>query len=330
MSNFAYIVGVGHFVPDKILTNQDLEQMVDTSDEWITTRTGIKKRHVVQDETCSDLALKASQQALQQAKMDPAELTHIILATFTPDAYVPNGSTVLQTKLGLNQIPCFDINAACTGFLYALELARNICLVNPKAQVLVVASEVLTSRVNFQDRSTCVLFGDAAGAVIVSGQKRENSFQITDVCLKADGSLGPLLSVIGGGSSHPPRLGLSIDEKYFVQMQGQEVFKHAVRSMASICEEILSKNNLSSQDINLFIPHQANIRIIEALAKKLKLPLSNVYVNVQDYGNTSAASIPLAFSEAYQKGKISSGDKVLLVAFGGGFTWGASVLDFIE
>ncbi|SDN93428.1 3-oxoacyl-[acyl-carrier-protein] synthase-3 [Desulfonauticus submarinus] len=321
------ILGIGHFVPNKILTNEDLEKIVDTSDEWITTRTGIKQRHLVEKETCSDLAFKASLNALKDANLTPEDLTHILIATFTPDAYVPNASTVLQAKLGLKNIPCFDVNAACTGFLYALELARGICAIHEKAKVLVVASEILSSRMNFQDRTTCVLFGDAAGAIIVSRESSSN-IKIKDVRLKADGTLGNLLTVIGGGSMHPPQLGKIIDEKYFVQMKGREVFKHAVRSMASICEEILESNNLSSKDINLFIPHQANIRIIEALAKKLDLSLDKVYINVQNYGNTSAASIPLALSEAYEKNKIRKGDKVLLVAFGGGFTWGASILEF--
>ncbi|WP_456325047.1 beta-ketoacyl-ACP synthase III [Desulfonauticus submarinus] len=321
------ILGIGHFVPNKILTNKDLEKIVDTSDEWITTRTGIKQRHLVEKETCSDLAFKASLNALKDANLTPEDLTHILIATFTPDAYVPNASTVLQAKLGLKNIPCFDVNAACTGFLYALELARGICAIHEKAKVLVVASEILSSRMNLQDRTTCVLFGDAAGAIIVSRASSSN-IKIKDVRLKADGTLGNLLTVIGGGSMHPPQLGKIIDEKYFVQMKGREVFKHAVRSMASICEEILENNNLSSKDINLFIPHQANIRIIEALAKKLDLSLDKVYINVQNYGNTSAASIPLALSEAYEKNKIRKGDKVLLVAFGGGFTWGASILEF--
>lgn len=326
MTKEVYIEGIGHFAPAKVLSNQDLEKIVDTNDEWITTRTGIKKRHIVEKETCSDLAYEASLKALKQAKLKASELTHIILATFTPDAYVPNASTCLQKKLGCSSIPCFDVNAACTGFLYALELGKSICLSDPKAKVLVVASEVLTSRVNFTDRSTCVLFGDASGAVILSSSPA--LARVNKVILKADGSLGELLTVKGGGSAYPPKLGASIGEEYFVQMQGREVFKYAVRSMADICLELLAKENLSSQDIDLFIPHQANIRIIEALTKKLDLDVDKVFINVQNYGNTSAASIPLALSEAFEQGKIKKGDKVLLVAFGGGFTWGASLLQF--
>ncbi|HCO12090.1 MAG TPA: 3-oxoacyl-ACP synthase [Desulfonauticus sp.] len=321
-----YIQGIGHYVPAKILSNQDLEQMVDTSDEWITTRTGIKKRHVVEKETCSDLAYQASLKALEDAGLKATDLTHIVLATFTPDTYVPNGASHLQKKLGCAPTPCFDINAACTGFLYALEVGRGLCLTNPKAKVLVVAAEALTSRVNFTDRSTCVLFGDAGGAVILSTEP--GKAEVKNILIQADGSLGDLLTIKGGGSAYPPKLGEPIDEKYFVEMQGREVFKYAVRSMADICLELLAKENLSSKDIDLFIPHQANIRIIEALTKKLNLDVDKVFINVQNYGNTSAASIPLALSEAFEQKKIKKGDKVLLVAFGGGFTWGASLLQF--
>jgi len=327
MNRETQICGLGFFVPDKILTNDDLEKLVDTSDEWITTRTGIKKRHIVEGEACSDLALVATRKALRDASLTPQDLTHIIIATFTPDTYLPSAACVLQKKLGIKDIPCCDVNAACTGFIYALDLARGLCLLYPEANVLVVASEVVTSRINFKDRSTCVLFGDGAGAAVIS-RSTTNGAAVEDILLKADGSLGELLTVKGGGSAYPLKFGQQADEDFFVQMQGRSVFKHAVRSMTNIAHEILKRNNLSVDDINLLIPHQANNRIIEAVAKKLELSPEKVFVNVQDYGNTSAASVPIALAEAKEKGRIFPGDRVLLVAFGGGFTWGAALLRF--
>ena len=327
MNRETQICGLGFFVPDKVLTNDDLEKLVDTSDEWITTRTGIKKRHIVDGEACSDLALVATRNALRDASLTPRDLTHIIIATFTPDTYIPSAACVLQKKLGIKDIPCCDVDAACTGFIYALDLARGLCALYPEANVLVVASEVVTSRVNFNDRSTCVLFGDGAGAAILSNSAA-NGAVVEDILLKADGSLGELLSVKGGGSAYPLRFGQQADEDFFVQMQGRPVFKHAVRSMTNIAREILEKNNLSVEDVDLLIPHQANNRIIEAVAKKLGISPEKVFVNVQDYGNTSAASVPIALAEAREKGRISPGDRVLLVAFGGGFTWGAALLKF--
>jgi len=327
MKNEVYVLGLGHYVPEKVLTNQELEKRVETSDEWITTRTGIKERRIADGQTCSDLALEASKIALAQAQLDSHELTHIIVATFTPDSYIPSAAATLQAKLGVSNIPCMDVSAACTGFLYGLEVARCICKTYAEAKVLVVASEIVTSRTNFADRRTCVLFGDGAGAVIL-GSNQTGRARVVDILLHANGKLGDLLTVTGGGSSHPPQLGEPIDENYFVQMQGQEVFKYAVRYMANVCKDILVKNNLSSEQIDLFVPHQANVRIIDALRKKLELDPEKVFVNVQNYGNTSAASVPLALSEAYAEGKIKSGDKVLMVAFGGGFTWGSSILQF--
>jgi 3-oxoacyl-[acyl-carrier-protein] synthase-3 len=327
MKTEAQICGLGFFVPDKVLTNDDLEKLVETSDEWITTRTGIKKRHIVEGEACSDLALVAARNALRDAALTPRDLTHIVLATFTPDCYIPNAASVLQKKLGIKDIPCCDVNAACTGFIYALDLARGLCALHSKAKILVVASEVVTSRVNFNDRSTCVLFGDGAGAAILSSTTADGAV-IEDIILKADGSLGELLTVKGGGSAYPLKFGQQTDENFFVQMQGRAVFKHAVRSMTNIAYEILEKNNLSVEDVDLLIPHQANNRIIEAVAKKLGISPEKVFVNVQNYGNTSAASVPIALAEAREKGRISPGDRVLLVAFGGGFTWGAALLKF--
>lgn len=331
MKNSSFIAGFSFYVPEKVLTNKDLEQLVDTNDEWITSRTGIKKRHIVDSQSCSDLAYEASLKTLERSCLSPAEITHIITATFTPDAYVPNAACVLMEKLGITGIPAMDVNAACTGFVYGLELARGLCLLSPRARVLLAASEVVTSRINFSDRSTAVLFGDGAGACVVSREPFGESVPagyIEDVVLRADGALGPLLTVKGGGSSHAMSPGQVIKDDFFVQMEGREVFKHAVRSMRNISLEILEKNGLSIEDIDLFIPHQANIRIIEALAKMLMVREEKIFINVQEFGNTSAASVPIALADAWEKGRIRPGSLVLLVAFGGGFTWGATLLKF--
>ena len=331
MINKSYLSGFSFYVPDTVLTNNDLEKMVDTNEEWIISRTGIRQRHIAENQACSDLAFHASTQALEKAKIKSDQLTHIINATFTPDAYVPNAACVLMEKIGTKGIPAMDINAACTGFIYGMELARSLCALHPEAKILLVASEVVSSRINIQDRSTRVLFGDGAGACVVSRQPFSPEVQscyIQDIMLKADGSLSDLLTVKGGGSAHPMLLGQTVTDSFFVQMEGREVFKHAVRSMQSICLEILEKNNTSAEQIDLFIPHQANIRIIEALAKKMEIKQENLFINVQDYGNTSAASVPIALADAWEKGRIKPGNLVLLVAFGGGFTWGASLIQF--
>ncbi len=331
MKNNCCLTGLGYYVPKKVMTNHDFELLMDTSDEWITTRTGIKQRHVCTDQACSDLAYHSSILALEQASLAPRELTHIIVATFTPDALIPNAACILLEKLGHRNIAAVDINTACTGFIYGLELARGLCMLPGETNVLVVASEALTTRVNFSDRSTCVLFGDGAGAAVVSNSCHHPAAmpgRLLDVSLKADGALGELLTIKGGGSAHPLALGDTVKENFFVQMEGREVFKHAVRSMYNVSLEIMERNNIRPWDIDLVVPHQANIRIIEALAKKMNLDPANLFVNVQKYGNTSAASVPIALAEAKEKGRIKPGDLVLMVAFGGGFTWGAALVQF--
>ena len=321
---------MGFHVPAKILSNKDFENLIDTSDEWITSRTGIKTRHFAEPGVgASDLAVEAARKALDDASMSAADLTHIIVPTFTPDFYVPSTACVLQHKLGIPGIPSHDLAAACSGFLYGLENARALIALHPEAKILVAASEVISSRTNFKDRSTCVLFGDGAGAVVV-GAADQSAFQgrIVDVMLSADGSLGELLTVKGGGSCVPPVLDGTIGPEYFVQMDGRDVFKHAVRSMAAVCTSILTKNNLSTKDIDLVIPHQANVRIIQSLSKKLDISLDRVFVNVDRYGNTSAASVPIALAEAREQGRITPGSRVLLTSFGGGFTWASTLLQF--
>jgi len=329
MKNNAYIRGLGYYVPERILTNADLERMVDTSDEWITTRTGIKERHIAAPgEATSDLALHAATAALADAGMEADALTHILLYTLTPDYYCPPAACLLEEKLGIRGKFAQDVNAACSGFLYGLETARAIVALHPEAKVLLCAAEVLTSRTNWADRATCVLFGDGAGAMVITGEPGPDQAHIVDARIHSDGSLGHLLTVKGGGSAAPLKLGDTVDETFFVQMAGQEVFKNAVRSMVGVCEEVLEASGVTTADIDLLVPHQANLRIIDAVAKKLSIPEGQCVITIDRYGNSSASSVGIALAEAKSTGRILPGAKVLLVAFGGGFTWGASLLQF--
>ena len=326
MSKDIKIFGLGYFLPPTRLTNTDLEKMVETSDDWITSRTGIKERRIASTESCSDLGAEAGRRALEQSGLSPEQITHLVVATFTPDYYCPSAACLLQQKMGLANIPCFDVNAACSGFTYGLEMCRGLAALHPDACILLVASEVVTSRIDFTDRSTCVLFGDGAGAAIVGTGGKGGS--IRDVMLNSDGALGQLLTVKGGGSAKKMQLGDTVDSDFCVHMEGREVFKHAVKSMYGVAGEILARNNLRTEEIDLIIPHQANVRIIDALAKKLNAAPEQIYINVDKYGNTSAASVPIALAEAWETGRIKKGDRVLLVAFGGGFTWGSALLEF--
>lgn len=329
MASRCFIAGLGAHLPRRIVTNADMERLVDTSDEWIRTRTGIGQRHFSgPDEPCSVLAHQAALRALDAAGLTPADLTHIMVGTFSGDYNLPTTACLLQDMLGLKGLPAFDLAAACSGFLYGLETARAYCSLYPDARILVVGSEVVTSRINFEDRSTCVLFGDGAGAAVVTGQDHPAGICVLDVMLKADGSVGELLTVHGGGSACAPVLGQTIGEEYFVRMNGRDVFKHAVRYMSDVSAALLERNGLGAADVDLVIPHQANIRIIEAVARKLDVDMDRVYVNVDRVGNTSAASIPIALTEAASSGRIRPGMKVLLTAFGGGFTWAAALLQF--
>ena len=330
MTHQAYIRGIGYYAPEKVLTNADLEKIVETSDEWITTRTGIKERHIAAPgETVSDMTTQAAKAALADAGMDADELTHIFLYTVTPDYCTPSAACLVEEKLGIRGKVAQDGSAGCSGYLYGLEMARSVLALHPQAKVLVAAAEVLPSRTNWADRRTCVLFGDAAAAAVVAAQApAAGGAAITDVRLSSDGSLGHLLTIKGGGSGHPYKLGDSIDEDFFLQMNGQEVFKHAVRNMAGICADIVVENGLNWDEIDLFVPHQANIRIMEAVAKKLSLPEEKIMVTIDRFGNTSASTIGIALVEARAAGRIKAGDKVLLGVFGSGFTWGSALLQF--
>lgn len=320
--------GLGMHTPARCISNTDFESIVDTSDEWIVSRTGIRTRyHVEPGETCSTLAVQAARMALADATISPHEVTHLLVATFTGDCAVPPTACLVARELGI-QAPAMDVAAACSGFLYALEMGRGLTALHPEATVLVIGSEVCSSRINFTDRSTCVLFGDGAGAAVLRAAAKPGAPLLRDVILHADGAAADLLTVRGGGSACPPVLGATIGPEYFVEMNGREVYKYAVRLMTEVSQEILAKNGLAVSDVDLFIPHQANIRIIEAVARKLDIPLERCFVDVDRFGNTSAASIPIALTEARAHGRIHPGDTVLLASFGGGFTWAAALLQF--
>ncbi|HBZ01854.1 MAG TPA: 3-oxoacyl-ACP synthase [candidate division Zixibacteria bacterium] len=327
MQKYIRIIGTGSAAPDQILTNVDLEKMVETSDKWITERTGIKERHIApKDKVGSDYACLASQRAMQMAGVTADEIDMIILGTVTPDAPLPSTACILQDKLGAKNAAVMDIVAACSGFIYGLSIARALIMIGQVKTVLVVGVEVLSRFVNWSDRNTCVLFGDGAGAAVLRGSDKPGG--IINAYLKSNGSLAHLLQIPMGGSRIPLDASNVGHEDRYIRMKGSEVFKAAVKAMSEAATKILKICELESKDIKLMIPHQANIRIIEATAKRLKLPMDRVYVNVHKYGNTSAASIPIALDEAVREGRIKKGDKIMLVAFGAGFTWGATIIEW--
>lgn len=319
------IIGTGSYVPEKVLTNYDLEKMVDTSHEWIMDRTGISERRIASDdEATSDLAYHASLSALKNAGIKPEDLDFIIVATITPDMLFPSTACLVQQKLGINGIFAFDISAACSGFVYALSVADNFIKSGLYRTGLVVGAEVLSRLVDWTDRSTCVLFGDGAGAVVLQAVSGENG--IISTHLRSDGRLWDMLYVPGGGTRVPTSENMLNNKLQYIKMRGNELFKVAVNTMTEAAREVLKFNGLTSDDIKLFIPHQANLRIIQAVGKKLSTPMSKFMINLEKYGNTSAASIPIALYDAIAEGKIKEGDYIILDAFGGGLTWGASLI----
>ncbi|MDQ7799584.1 MAG: beta-ketoacyl-ACP synthase III [Candidatus Edwardsbacteria bacterium] len=322
---YAAILGTGHFVPEKILTNADLEKIVETTDEWITQRSGIKERHVSDEKTpTSKLCIEAARRALEAAKMKPEELDFIIIGTITPDMMFPSTACLVQAALGAKQAAAFDLAAGCTGFIYGLELARSLITADPRRKILVIGAEELTKITDWTDRGTCVLFGDGAGAAVLGAVDEDRG--ILGTYLGADGNLGDLLYMPGGGSLNPASH-QTVDEKmHVVKMAGNKVFPHAVRNMLEASMKAMESAGVTKDQLNLLIPHQANIRIIEAIAERLGAGADTVYVNIQKYGNTSAASIPIALDEAVREGRIKKGDLVMLVAFGAGFTWGAVLI----
>lgn len=321
------IAGVGSYAPPKVLTNHDLSKMVDTSDEWIFTRSGIRERRIAgADETCSDLAVKAANAALADAKVTAADIDLLIVATATPDTPLPSTACYVQHKLGVpGHATCFDIAAACSGFLYALEIAYGQLLTNRYKRALIIGAEKLSTVTDWKDRTTCVLFGDAAGAAVLS-KVDQPGIGILGSDLGADGEFADNLYISAGGSKRPADAKSVEERAHCIRMNGREVFKSAVRVMETVAREMMEQHKLSPDQIDLVIPHQANIRIIEALAGNLKVPMERVYVNLDRYGNTSSASIPLALDEARRAGRIKPGNLTLLVAFGAGLTYGATLI----
>jgi len=321
--NRTVIIGTGSAVPKKVLTNKEIESMVDTSDEWIATRTGIKTRHIAQDgETTSSLATEASMQAMEMAGIKPEEIDMIVVGTTSPDMIMPNTGALIQKNLGACNASAFDVYAACSGFVYALTVADKFVKEKPESNILAIGAELLSCITDWQDRNTCVLFGDAAGAVLLSGST-DGDRGILSTHLHTDGCLWELLHIPGGGCVYPPSAEMAEKRDYCIRMHGNEVFKHAVRSLTEVAQEALVANHLEPKDVDLFIPHQANIRIMNKVAERLEIPPERVYINIERYGNTSSASIPVALDEANRSGRLKPGDLLLLDAFGGGFTWGA-------
>jgi len=327
MAKNAVITGWGFYVPSRIMTNAELERIVDTSDEWIASRTGIRERRIASDgENTSSMSTRAARVALDRARLRPQDLQMIIVGTCSPDYVFPATACFVQNDLGATKAGAFDIEAACTSFVSALAVARGMIVSGAIQNALVIGAETLSRFLNWKDRTTCVLFGDGAGAVVLEATNA--SVGIESVILHSDGSHMDKLLIPAGGARIPATQDTLDRGQHLITMQGGDVFKLAVKSMADAAEEALAEAGLGLDDIALMIPHQANIRIIEQVAKRLHFPMERVFVNIQRYGNTSAASIPIAICEAEATGRLRRGDKVLLVAFGGGFTWGASVLEW--
>ncbi len=323
------IVGMGSSVPEQILTNADLEKMVDTSDEWITARTGIKERHVSPvGVPSSDYSAKAAQQALDEAGVTADKLDLLLVGTVTGDSLFPASAVNVQSKIGAKNATCLDLSAACSGFLYSLHFADMAIRTGQAKYVLAIGVEILTCMTDWSDRATCVLFGDGAGAALVTATDEQSGDRgILSSYIGTNGDLMELLYCPGGGSIIPPKQRNPVQD-YTVKMAGNEVFKHAVKTMHRASNTALELAGMQSSELDMVVPHQANIRIIDGLAKKLQMPKEKVFVNIHKYGNTSAASIPIALVEARQEGKIREGSNVLCVAFGGGFTWGSAIVRF--
>jgi 3-oxoacyl-[acyl-carrier-protein] synthase III len=319
------IVGTGSYVPDNVLTNADVEKIVDTSDEWIVTRTGIRERRIAPPGmAATDLALPAAQRALEDAGLTPKDLDGIIVATVTPDQVFPSAGCTLQARLGAPQAWAFDLSAACSGFLYSLYVAQAMVASGQSDTILIVGSELLSRLTNWDDRTTCILLADGAGAAIL--QPGSEDHRILSLTLGADGTYGSLIEMPAGGSRLPASEETVRQKLHTIHMKGNEVFKMGVRGMADVSMKVLEQAGYTPADIDLFVPHQANLRIIEAISKRLELPPEKVFTNIHKYGNTSAASVPLALDEARRTGRLKSGDLVLMAVFGGGLTWGAALV----
>jgi 3-oxoacyl-[acyl-carrier-protein] synthase-3 len=326
---YAAFRSIGAYVPEKILTNEDLAKMVDTSDEWITKRTGIKERHIArEDEFTSDMGVKAAELAIQRSGVAKEDIDLVVCATISPDYFcMPSTATIISTKLGLPNVQAFDISAACTGFVYILSIAKAFIESGMKKNVLIIGAEKLSAITDYEDRGTCILFGDGAGAAVISATD-DKSEAIIDIHTGADGEFADLLMTPNGGSGSAHD---SLDQEAnscFMQMKGNETFKVAVRTLTKDVIDILATNNIKSEEIKHFVPHQANYRIIKAVGDALKLTEEQVVLTVAKYGNTSGASIPMAINDIYESGDLKSGELMLLDAFGGGLTWGSALVPF--
>jgi len=326
MSVRAKISGIGHYVPEQVLTNKDLEKIVETTDEWIMSRTGIQERRILgEGKGSSFMGALAAKVALENAGVTPEEIELIVVATVTPDMFFPSTACLIQHEIGAKNAWGVDVNGACTGFVYAVAMGAQFIESGRYRKVLVVGADKMSAITDYTDRNTCVLFGDAAGAVVLEPSEDPN-LGIIDYILKSDGSGQNFLYMKGGGSLHPATHE-TIDKKlHYIYQDGRTVFKFAVTGMADITEEIVKKHNLKGADVKLFIPHQANLRIIDAAAQRVKLSPEQVLINIEKYGNTTAATIPLGLSEAYLDGKLKKGDIVVFAAFGAGFTWGSMLI----
>jgi len=319
------IVATGRYLPERVVTNEELERMVDTSDEWIRERTGIRERRIAsQEQTCAEMGAEAARIAMCRAQVHPGEIDLIVVSTATPDRLLPSTACDLQALLGASNAAAFDISAACSGFIYALSVAEGYLAAGRGEIALVISTEKMSGITDWTDRSTCVLFGDGAGAAVL--RRATNGRGLISQFMRSDGTLAELLWRPAGGVKVPLDHQLLDERMHLVKMAGREVFKAAVRSMAEAADQALLRAGLTGEDIDLFVPHQANIRIIEATARYAGIPMEKVFVNVDRYGNMSSATVPIALDEAQEQGRLKPGDNVLLVAFGAGFTWGSAVL----
>jgi len=323
------IKGTGSCIPDRIVPNAYFEKVIDTTDEWIVTRTGIQARRMIEPgQALTDLATPASESALEMAGLSPEKLDIIIVGTSTADMVSPSAACIIQHRLGAKNAVGFDVNAACPGFIYGLAVAQKFMQDGSHRHALVVGGEIVSNRIDYKDRSTCVLFGDGAGAVVLAHSNGDRDGEILATQIYSDGDLWELLYVPGGGSRIPASYQMLDKGLQYVKMQGNEVFKYAIRTMADAARKIMESKKITSEEIDWFIPHQANIRIMEEVAKRLEIPMEKVIVTVHKYGNTSAASIPTALDEAIRSGKVQRGDLILTNSFGAGFTWGAALFRY--
>lgn len=321
----ATITAVGHYAPDKVLSNADLEKMVDTNDEWIRTRTGIRERRIMEHGAASDMAVKAIEQLLQRRKISASEIDVIVVATVTPDMFFPATACLVQQKIGATKAWGFDLSAACSGFLFALTTAAKLVESGSHSKVLVVGTDKMSSITDYTDRNTCILFGDAAGAVLLEPAEEEG-YGIIDNKFYVDGAGAQYLCMTGGGSLNPPSHDTVDKKMHYIYQDGKNVFKLAVKGMADVSVEIMERNGLTGNDVDWLVPHQANLRIIDATAERMGIRKDQVMINIDKYGNTTAATIPLCLSEWWECGRLKRGQNIVLAAFGAGYTWGATYI----